>query len=290
MICYPLVMATPKTPVSILNEYMFRANKIPQYLLIRSEPGPDPVFEYEVTIDRVKVTGSGRNKKDAKHVAARNALAELAKTDDVIRQQLLTNASQTAKGSDPCDNSLIAGSHNTEQVTENAVGALTTLCLQHDLPAPDYKLMEESGPAHCKNFVIHCVISSLQLVGQSGTKKQAKQLSAKRLIERINELIEKPQCGVKEIDFGNIYQRNSVDSEEAKRIYTTIKKKEGGMKCRENMNLVIASCHLNLRGLEGSEATALKNKQMSGNPEDILLRFAKEHKLTFSVEFTKARK
>ncbi|XP_046393355.1 RISC-loading complex subunit tarbp2-like isoform X2 [Ischnura elegans] len=181
-------MATAKTPMSTLNEYMLRKGFTPQYELITDSAGHDTFFQYVVTAGNVRETGSGRSKKEAKHNAAVKALETLANSDKLVRAQLLVTSGVTTKVAlDKDDAASVAVSPYAEQVTENSVGALAELCAQQNLKEPEYQLVAESGPAHSKTFVILCQVLTLREQGKARTKKQAKQISAKLMIDKIRE-------------------------------------------------------------------------------------------------------
>lgn len=71
-------MTVAKTPVSILQELLQKVNKTPQYDLLPSEGfgTHNPTFHYRVEAGQVVGFGKARSKKDAKHEAAKDALAK----------------------------------------------------------------------------------------------------------------------------------------------------------------------------------------------------------------------
>ncbi|KAK7791415.1 hypothetical protein R5R35_010535 [Gryllus longicercus] len=74
-----------KTPVTILQELMIKMGTVPKYDLEYDGTGSHiPVFTYRVHANNVSATGSGRTKKEAKHVAALAALEcmSLNQTED----------------------------------------------------------------------------------------------------------------------------------------------------------------------------------------------------------------
>lgn len=75
-------MNVKKTPVSMLQEMMQKKGSPPAYELIHNGGGTHQnIFTYKVSCNGLSATGTGRNKKDAKHEAATAMLETIAKHD-----------------------------------------------------------------------------------------------------------------------------------------------------------------------------------------------------------------
>ncbi|XP_049859483.1 RISC-loading complex subunit tarbp2-like [Schistocerca gregaria] len=158
-----------KTPVSVLQELMMRRGYTPQYELIVDGTGThDPIFKYKVTAADITAIGDGRAKKEAKHEAARKALLRLNQPD-------------------PAVNVAEVESPYKDKTQENSVGLLIDLCAGHNLPPPEFDLLKDEGPAHAKQFTMSCTVSKNQKIATGRTKKQAKQLAAQKLYQKLRE-------------------------------------------------------------------------------------------------------
>lgn len=166
-----------KTPVSILQEMMSRLGAPPKYDLIYDGSGTHTaIFKYMVYANNVTAIGSGRSKKEAKHEAARLALEKLA-------------LHQIADAHPPGapEPAVEVMTPYKDKIQENAVGALQVMCCTHDIPQPEYDLIEEKGAPHDKIFTYVCSVSKQREVGIGRTKKQAKQLAAFNMMNRLKE-------------------------------------------------------------------------------------------------------
>jgi ribonuclease-3 len=64
-------------------------------------------------------------------------------------------------------------------------------CLQaRKLPIPKYVLQKIDGNAHEQTFIVECIVETLNLstIAQACTKKDAEQLAAKNMIEKVSQL------------------------------------------------------------------------------------------------------
>ncbi|CAK9825290.1 Interferon-inducible double-stranded RNA-dependent protein kinase activator A [Anthophora retusa] len=154
-----------KTPVSILQEMMIQEKIVPNYELIHD--------------------GGGRSKKDAKHEAANAVLKiiiehrgypQLPASESPVRTPLPPPVPEVQRI--PPDVPFV-----------NAVGVLHTLCLQNNLEDPKYVLISDVGPPHAKVFTIQCGVATFQEVGIARTKKQAKQEAAKKLLDKLTDIV-----------------------------------------------------------------------------------------------------
>ncbi|CAK9810237.1 Interferon-inducible double-stranded RNA-dependent protein kinase activator A [Anthophora quadrimaculata] len=175
-----------KTPISILQEMMIQKKIIPNYELIHDGGGTHMnTFTYKVTCGDFTATGTGRSKKDAKHEAANAVLKiivehrgypQLPASESPVRTPLPPPVPEVQRI--PPDVPFV-----------NAVGVLHTLCLQNNLEEPKYILISDVGPPHAKVFTIQCGVATFQEVGIARTKKQAKQEAAKKLLDKLTDIV-----------------------------------------------------------------------------------------------------
>ncbi|PNF43467.1 Interferon-inducible double-stranded RNA-dependent protein kinase activator A-like protein A [Cryptotermes secundus] len=124
----------------------------------------------------LSAVGSGRSKKEAKHDAAKCILKRLNE---------LGVSSTPEPDPDEIVHALSVDSPYKGMLQENAVGALQELCMTHEIQVPEYKVIGDEGPPHAKQFTIMCQVSKLEESAVSRTKKQAKQLAAFRMLNRL---------------------------------------------------------------------------------------------------------
>ncbi|XP_065338429.1 interferon-inducible double-stranded RNA-dependent protein kinase activator A homolog isoform X1 [Cloeon dipterum] len=168
-----------KTPVSRLQEISTKLRiSPPEYELIYSKlEGLSSYFTFNCKFHGRSAEGSGRNKRDAKHEAA-DALLRLLETDENTRQNLLDIV--------PCPVVLPHGN----KVQRNFVGDLKEYCLEilRSSEKPEFEERGAFGPSHDPTFTVRCTISNFSAEGMGPTKKQAKQLAAKQVLERLLSL------------------------------------------------------------------------------------------------------
>lgn len=63
------------------------------------------------------------------------------------------------------------------------------LCAENNLQEPEYVPVSDVGPPHARVFTIRCVVSNFTEDGVGTTKKQAKHEAAKKMVDKINNLI-----------------------------------------------------------------------------------------------------
>ncbi|XP_015183372.1 PREDICTED: interferon-inducible double-stranded RNA-dependent protein kinase activator A homolog B-like isoform X2 [Polistes dominula] len=71
----------------------------------------------------------------------------------------------------------------------NAIGALQSLCGDNSLEEPKYISISDEGPPHAKIFTYQCVLSMFKEEGVATTKKQAKHEAARKMLNRIKDLV-----------------------------------------------------------------------------------------------------
>lgn len=177
-----------KTPVSILQEMMVKKQTVPNYELIHNGGGTHiNVFTYQVSCDGLTATGTGRSKKDAKHEAAQAMLKAIAAHRGY--PQLPASPAQS-----PLRTPLPPTVPEVQRIPPNvpfvnAIGALQDLCAENNLQEPEYVQINDVGPPHAKIFTIQCTVATFKEVGKAGTKKQAKQDAAKKMLHKITDLV-----------------------------------------------------------------------------------------------------
>nr|XP_050856164.1 interferon-inducible double-stranded RNA-dependent protein kinase activator A-like [Vespula vulgaris]XP_050856165.1 interferon-inducible double-stranded RNA-dependent protein kinase activator A-like [Vespula vulgaris]XP_050856166.1 interferon-inducible double-stranded RNA-dependent protein kinase activator A-like [Vespula vulgaris] len=177
-----------KTPVSILQEMMVKKQMIPDYELIHDGGGTHVnTFTYRVTCEGLSATGTGRSKKDAKHEAAKAMLEKIA----AHRAYPQLPASPAQSPIKTCIPTVIPASPRIppNEPFVNAIGALQTLCAENNLQEPEYIAINDEGPPHARIFTYQCVLSTFKEEGIATTKKQAKHEAAKKMLNRIKELV-----------------------------------------------------------------------------------------------------
>lgn len=155
-----------KTPVSVLQELCTKRGIIPTYQDLPNSASPHaPCFVCEVMCQDFIARGQGKSKKEAKHAAAESMLKMLAENEAV---------------SSPYEN----------KFKENAVGALFDFCEEYGLPAPVYEFVREEGPAHDRRFTERCFVGSWASEITDRSKKQAKQVVALQMLDRLRKIID----------------------------------------------------------------------------------------------------
>nr|AFX89026.1 R2D2 isoform a [Mayetiola destructor] len=159
-----------KTPVSVLQELCVQENaSVPMYEPIQHESDPK-MFAYVVEAFGFCAKGSGRSKREAKHEASANLL-EILKQIDRFKSKFNV-VPQTPRPSSETD----------------AVGTLLDICVQRNWPIALFEEMQAYGEPHRPRFTIVCSLSSIQRTGTSTTKKSAKQLAAKAMLDVVQNI------------------------------------------------------------------------------------------------------
>ncbi|KAF5272715.1 hypothetical protein FQA39_LY07742 [Lamprigera yunnana] len=200
-----------KTPAMVLQELTVQKGWIsPEYTIIHSKEGThENEFHYNVIVESVLGRGVGRSKQIAKHKAANNALEKLASLNMYTPDETVLKAPRSE------------GINSPIKLAVNCIGSLNEICSENKVPLPAFIQVSDVGPSHCKEFTYDCKIASIYTRATAGTKKQAKQLAAKDMIERVMqalpELLESLNASTS--------SRAIVDSDhEAYETYKSIKK------------------------------------------------------------------
>lgn len=186
-----------KTPVSILQEYMTKRNIMPSYEILANSEGIGthiPTFYYKVSADGLSAVGKGRSKKEAKHEAARLLLDKLTDQGNVPSIQFVESYSSDILSGYPINMPNIPSSpiHSTtpdpgspSRVQVNAIGTLTELCYENNIPLPQFELIADVGPAHLRQFTVECKVATLTVTATDLTKKKARQTAAQKMLHRL---------------------------------------------------------------------------------------------------------
>ena len=152
-------------PVSLLSEYCQCKQLQLSFPVIR-ESGPPhrKTFVIAAKFGSQQFEAESFSKKEAKRMAADHAL-----------QSIRAIASTSGSSSSITD------------LTQNPVSSLSEYCQskQLELSFPD---VEESGPPHCKTFVVAATFGSQQFEAQSFSKKEAKRMAADLALQSIRAI------------------------------------------------------------------------------------------------------
>lgn len=238
-----------KTPISILHEMMVKEHSVPDYVLVLDGGGTHVnTFVYEVSCNGLSARGTGRSKKDAKHQAAKNMLETIA-AHRGYPQLPASPAQSPAKI--PVPVAVPASSRIGMNVPfVNAIGELQALCTENNLGEPEYIAISDEGPPHARIFTYHCVLSTFKEEGVATTKKQAKHEAAKKMWNRLKNLVDDKSL------FDNKRRRayvNTVLTDEiAKERYFELRKFP--MK-KINLGLKITDYHIKIKQFFEAEET-----------------------------------
>lgn len=177
-----------KTPVSILQEMMVKKCVTPNYELIHDGGGTHAnTFTFQVSCDGLTARGTGRCKKDAKHEAAKNMLEAIALHRNY--PQLPASPAQSPVRTPLPEAPPASPKIPPNQPFVNAVGALQDLCAENELQDPEYTAVSHVGPPHAPVFTMRCTVSTFNEEGEASTKKQAKHDAAKKMLDRLMDVL-----------------------------------------------------------------------------------------------------
>ena len=72
------------------------------------------------------------------------------------------------------------------QTITNSKSALQEICQKAGLAAPDYRLVSEKGPAHCRTFLVEVLLGEKSLAkAKGGSKKSAEQAAAEKALRSL---------------------------------------------------------------------------------------------------------
>ncbi|XP_008172592.2 interferon-induced, double-stranded RNA-activated protein kinase isoform X2 [Chrysemys picta bellii] len=173
-----------------LNEYCQKNKLQLEYKDVKVEGPPhDHVFTVMVVIgDREYPVATGKKKKEAKEEAAKAAWDSIAQENQTKRASLPQTPppQPSPQPPPPPPPSLPIAFSSLEEIQPlDYISVLTKYGLKHNIMI-DYKLADESGPAHKKIFSFSCKIGDkIYGEGTGNDKKAAKQAAAKRAYEQL---------------------------------------------------------------------------------------------------------
>ena len=151
-----------KTATTSLKEFCDKQKLNPKFDLISSAGGK---FVYEAKLDDVVFTSEANSKKNARNKCSELML--LALKDKMSDQDKI----RFLKPYFPEDQiGEIQPSVAENFVDKNPIGELQEYAVALQWPCPDYELIDETGPAHVKSFVMQCTLNKLVSVGKSLTE------------------------------------------------------------------------------------------------------------------------
>lgn len=171
-----------KTPVMVLQELTVKHTVPPPvYELIpelTKQGTHKNEFFYQVRVFDSYAYGTGSSKQIAKHDAAKNMLNQLQKIG------VYHPAENPVQGFVPGCATL---NDKPIKTSVNCIGTLCELCEENKIPQPQFEEISDVGPPHCRQFTYDCVVASVRTRATAGTKKQAKQLAAKEMLEKYDD-------------------------------------------------------------------------------------------------------
>ncbi|XP_035688430.1 RISC-loading complex subunit tarbp2-like [Branchiostoma floridae] len=189
-------MGHQKTPISLLQELSTHMGKTAQYDLIATEGAAhQQTFVFRVTVGEVVATGAGLSKKAAKHKAAESALNII---QGKVTPEEANNMSHlhTAAG----EQSTYSESGGVLTPPDNPIGQLQELVVERGWRLPEYIVISEQGPPHCKEFTIQVKVEKFKDTGTGSSKKAAKRSAAGVLLTRLREIPPDQQDMVRDAD------------------------------------------------------------------------------------------
>lgn len=168
-----------KTPVMVLQELSTKLGISPPVYELITELTKQGThkneFFYEVQAFQRIARGTGSSKQIAKHDAAKRMLQQLQ--DANIYHPAENPVHGFVPGSAKLNNQPI-------KTSVNCIGTLCELCEENDIPQPQFEEILDVGPPHCRQFTYDCIVNSIRTRATASTKKQARQLAAKDMLEK----------------------------------------------------------------------------------------------------------
>ncbi|KAF7278090.1 hypothetical protein GWI33_008854 [Rhynchophorus ferrugineus] len=171
---------TTKTPVMVLQELTVQKGlPPPNFQIVYSISGThDNRFDYQVCVAGITATGSGPSKQIGKHEAAHNALKLLEEIGLYNpAENPVAEFRPSLKDGSPLKSAL------------NSIVELQNICLENKIPPPEFIEISSIGPAHAKEFTLQCRISSIVTESTANTKKLAKQLAARDMLDKVKNIM-----------------------------------------------------------------------------------------------------
>ncbi|KAL1514180.1 hypothetical protein ABEB36_003478 [Hypothenemus hampei] len=173
-----------KTPVMVLQEFtVSRSLPPPDYHIIFQQSGTHlNRFDFVVSVAGIQARGTGSSKQIGKHQAALNALR-------ILQEMGLYNPSENPVAAFKSEMTINDNDNGTVPISLNCIMELTALCMENKLPAQEFIEISSVGPPHNKEFTYECKVASVTTQAKSSTKKMAKQLAAKEMLNRIRNIL-----------------------------------------------------------------------------------------------------
>lgn len=180
-----MMTQSAKTPVMVLQELTVkRCWPPPEYELIRDltiQGTHINEFHYRVEVANRTAYGDGSSKQIAKHAAAKGLLEVLAKDG-------LYHPNENPIQSIPGLNEKVASNYPVNTPV-NCIQPLNEFCDENKIPTPKFEEVSAEGPPHCREFTYDCRVASITTRAKASTKKQAKQIAAKEMLDRYVDIM-----------------------------------------------------------------------------------------------------
>ncbi|CAG9759471.1 unnamed protein product [Ceutorhynchus assimilis] len=188
-----------KTPVMVLQELaMHKGFGTPDYEIIFAAAGSHQNrFDYRVTVAGIQASGSGSSKQISKHQAAHNALMRLKELGIYVPAE-----NPVASFKVP-----LRDEGSPFEPALNCIVELGYITTENKLPCAEFVEISSVGPPHKREFTFDCKMASLTTTATASTKKMAKQIAAKEMIEKLKELL--PQL-VEQQQSGDVEMKNQI--------------------------------------------------------------------------------
>lgn len=141
---------------------------------------------------------------------------------------------------------------------------LKDICAENNLQDPEYVAVSDIGPPHARIFTFQCVVSSFKEQGTATTKKQAKQIAAKKMLDRIQNLVKdlKVDSPLDE-QWQSRKRKQIIEDEIAKARYPEL------TIAKRNLGLKVSEYHVSLQSTLEEEVCSTVIQQLKDLLDDI---------------------
>jgi RISC-loading complex subunit TARBP2 len=130
--------------------------------------------------------GVGKNKKEAKHAAAKALIEKLRELNIFVEQRKTVTANDSSGA--------ITGTSSTEKnLIENHIGVLQEFCVRKHLALPTYEVEVVVGMPHERQFTMACLVLEHREIGTGTTKKLANKEAARKMWERLQKPVDQTE-------------------------------------------------------------------------------------------------
>lgn len=77
---------------------------------------------------------------------------------------------------------------SSQGMGSNSIVELMNYCTVKDYHKPEFECILECGPSHAPSFTFQCRLDSIKRSATAGNKQEAKQMSAKKVLDIIKEV------------------------------------------------------------------------------------------------------